>query len=133
MSERYKAWLERACWICLAVARGAIPAESAAAEEVAPFVAAEAWVMRGAFSSLLLSALLVGQGNVLLLTSTGYTSPSWYEFMWPSGRRPLGKSERRTNSGRVRSSSRERVKREPLSILLAVSLISEIWINAPKI
>ena len=77
MSERYKAWLERACWICLAVARGAIPAESAAAEEVAPFVAAEAWVMRGAlFSSLLLSALLVGQGKLLLLTSTGYTSPS---------------------------------------------------------
>lgn len=37
--------------------------------------------------------------------------------MWPSGRRPLGKSDSRTNSGRVRSSSRERVKREPLNFV----------------
>lgn len=48
------------------------------------------------------------------LTSTGYTSDSWKEFMCPSGRRPLGKSERRTNSGSVRSSSRESVNRVPL-------------------
>ena len=47
-------------------------------------------------------------------TSTGYTSPSWKEFIWPSGRRPLGKRDRRTNSGRVRSSSRDNVKRVPL-------------------
>lgn len=50
------------------------------------------------------------------LTSTGYTSPSWLlkAFMWVSGNRPLGKRDRRTNSGSVRSSSRERVKRVPL-------------------
>jgi len=34
--------------------------------------------------------------------------------MWPSGRRPLGKRESRTNSGRVRSSSLDSVNREPL-------------------
>lgn len=40
--------------------------------------------------------------------------------MWPSGRRPLGNSDRRTNSGSVRSSSLESVKRVPLPRLLAL-------------
>lgn len=49
-------------------------------------------------------------------TSTWYTSPpSWKElFIWPSGRRPLGKRERRTNSGNVSSSSLESVNFVPL-------------------
>jgi len=34
--------------------------------------------------------------------------------MWPSGSRPLGKSDNRTNSGRVSNSSRERVNLVPL-------------------
>lgn len=55
------------------------------------------------------------------LTSTGHTSPSSKELIWPSGRRPLGNSERRTNSGRVRSSLRKRVNRVPLRGLTSLS------------
>jgi len=56
----------------------------------------------------------VGGEESGLPTSTGYTSPSWYEFMCPSGRRPFGNRDKRTNSGRVRSSSRDSVNRVPL-------------------
>src|SRR5271155_2690264 len=52
-------------------------------------------------------------------TSTGYTSPSWNEFIWPSGSKPFGKSDKRTNSGRVNNSSRESVNRVPLKQMLA--------------
>jgi hypothetical protein len=51
------------------------------------------------------------------LTSTGYTSLSWKPFICPSGSKPLGKSDRRTNSGKVNSSSRERVNRVPLYLV----------------
>ena len=51
-------------------------------------------------------------------TSTGYTSPSWNVFMCPSGRSPLGNKDNSTNSGNVKSSSRDSVKRVPLSFPL---------------
>ena len=49
-------------------------------------------------------------------TSTGYMSPSWKEFICPSGKRPLGKRDKSTNSGSVSNSSRESVNRAPLCV-----------------
>ena len=57
-----------------------------------------------------------GKKGGFQLTSTGYVSPSWKEFICPSGRRPLGNKESRTNSGSVKSSSLERVNFVPLSL-----------------
>lgn len=55
--------------------------------------------------------------------------------MCPSGSKPFGKSESSTNSGNVRSSSRDKVNRVPLR---AFSLHPDIhsptpWPNSPQV
>lgn len=55
--------------------------------------------------------------------------------MWPSGKRPFGNKESRTNSGSVSSSSRDKTNRVPLILTLAAHRAHDYRdrVNVPQV